>query len=398
MLTKPTKKKRAFLFFLGGSMKKFLFVAIILIISFNFAGCRITKENPEVIRENGLEVVINHKNQVSARKIIQVHLNNSLSINSRNDAIAAIGLDEISDFDVDSEGNIYISDRRGSENFLYKFNRSGDFVTAVGKRGQGPGEIQSLTYFCINNDDEIEISDTSGRKLTVFSNAGTVKKEMPIRFPFQRICSLRNGNFLAIKDIADLNGDFIIQLPLVILDSNLSQIKELDRYRIPNYLKRRNKKGTRPVFLYALSNDSIYVGNDERDYEILVFDFDGKMKKRIKRKHSAVRLSREYINERLNEIDPQTRKITYFPKYFPPFAEFFLSDEGNLYIQTYERDKESRSSIFDIINSDGVLTGQCVFNGINTRNLIKGICRSGRIYFLIAEEDGYKQLLISEIT
>ncbi len=379
-------------------MKKFLFAAIILITSFSFAGCRIEKKGPEVIRENGLEIVINHKNQVNARKIIKFYQNILLSINSRNDSIADIGLGDITDFDIDSEGNIYISNRRSSENVLYKFDKGGNFVMAFGKKGQGPGEIQSILYFCINSNDEIEITDTIGRKFMILNKVGKVKGEISIGFPFQRICSLRNGNFLAIKDIADINADFFIQLPLVILDSNLSQIKELDRYRIPNYLKRRNKKGTRPVFLYALSNDSIYVGNDERDYEILVFDFDGKMKKKIKREHSAVRLSREYINERLNEIDPQTREITYFPKYFPPFAGFFLSDEGNLYIQTYERDKESGSSIFDIINSDGVLTGQCVFDGINTRNLVKGICQSGRIYFLIAEEDGYKQLLISEIT
>jgi hypothetical protein len=397
MRAEPAKKKRSFLFFCGGIMKRILFVALILVSFFGFASCRIGKESPEVIRENGLEIVINHRNQVSAKKIIKFHLNSSLSINSRNDAIADIGLGEITDFDIDSEGNIYISNRRNSENVLYKFDKVGNFVTAFGKKGQGPGEIQSLSYFCINSNDEIEISDTIRRKLTILSKVGKVEREMPIGFPFQRICSLRNGNYLAINDISDINGDFIIQLPLVILDSNLSHIKEIDRYRIPNYLKGRNKKGTSPVFFYALSNDSIYVVNDERDYEIWVFDLSGKMKKKIRREYSAVRLSREYINERLNEIDPKTREITYFPKYFPPFARFFLGDKGDLYIQTYEKDKESQSSRFDIISSEGVLTGQCVFEGINTRNLVKAMGKSGRMFFLIADEDGYKQLLISGI-
>jgi hypothetical protein len=59
---------------------------------------------------------------------------------SRED-IAKLGLGDIYNFDIDSEGNIYVLNGKPVEYFVFKFDRNGRFVKFFGRKGQGPGEL-----------------------------------------------------------------------------------------------------------------------------------------------------------------------------------------------------------------------------------------------------------------
>jgi len=68
---------------------------------------------------------------------------------------------------VDSEGYVYVPD-----NGYYSvrvFSSSGDFLTEVGRQGQGPGEFQSLSDVAIGARDSLFVYDDINRRISVFS-------------------------------------------------------------------------------------------------------------------------------------------------------------------------------------------------------------------------------------
>jgi len=62
------------------------------------------------------------------------------------------------DIAVDKQGNIYVLDSRLSS--IKKFDKNGNFLTSIGKQGQGPGEMQMAAQMLIH-EDSLYVSDAS---------------------------------------------------------------------------------------------------------------------------------------------------------------------------------------------------------------------------------------------
>lgn len=216
---------------------------------------------------------------------------------------------------------------------------------------------------------------------------------MPISFSFQRAMSLRNGNFIIFKDISDFNGEYLIQIPCVLYSPDLIEIKELDKLRIPNYLKGKKKKGYPPYFVIEISNENIFIGNEERGYEILVYDFEGSLKRKIQKEFKKVEIPNEYKEKRLAKMIPQEKMNTYFPDSFPPFLNFTVDEVGRIFVVTFEQNNKSMNYI-DIFNKDGVYIGRTTINGLSGTGAIKIKCRQDHFYYLNEKINGYKELIV----
>ena len=154
-------------------MKKPLYLIIILSI---FACCGLRQEEVERIIEDGVEVVINHlepykiKGQPKA-----LYLEKEFSIDTEDDAIAALGLTDIWAASVDLNGNIFLlNSPRTKENLAFKFDSNGIFQKSFLKRGQGPEEVQSPTLPIITEKGEFVITDYFPRKLFYFNFDGEI--------------------------------------------------------------------------------------------------------------------------------------------------------------------------------------------------------------------------------
>ncbi|MFX0212313.1 MAG: hypothetical protein ACFFDT_40445, partial [Candidatus Hodarchaeota archaeon] len=107
--------------------------------------------------------------------------------------------------------------------------------------------------------------------------------------------------------------------------------------------------------------------------EILVFDLDGNLIKKIKKEHR--------------------------PGNQPPFqCLFFIDDDGRLFIMTFEKGENPKECIFDIFNSDGVLVARKSLD-VYVRNgtLIQPLyaqSKNNRLYCLREKESGFKELVV----
>ena len=71
----------------------------------------------------------------------------------------------------DSKGYIYVHDRGRAD--VRVFDESGQYVTTVGRRGEGPGEMREIVSMHVDDRDRLIVADRNSRRFTVFSDLGS---------------------------------------------------------------------------------------------------------------------------------------------------------------------------------------------------------------------------------
>lgn len=358
--------------------------------------------------EDGVEVIVNCLEPYKIKgEPSTFHLEEEFTIDTERNDIVKIGLSDITGFDVDSGGNIYFYSFKTKENFIFKFDRNANFITSFARKGQGPGEIQLSFYYHPKNvifRDRIILTDKGGKKLLIFEKGGNFIKQIPINPDIDEAHLLENGKYLVIKRLISSSTDYLYQIPLSLASSEFEEIRELDRKKIPNVFAVNEFDGSLMYILFwSVSNGKIYVGNEERGYEIWVYDFEGNFVKKIRKEYKSVKVSVEYKKEFLKpfvgpENEPQRKKI-YFSEFWPPFQYFFADDEGRLFVMTYEKAKNSKEYVYDIFNEDGFFIGKTRLENFgNVGDVVSRPldvkAKKNRLYCLQEKESGYKELVV----
>ena len=76
----------------------------------------------------------------------------------------------ITDIGVDEEERIYILDSR--ESHIKVFNKMGEYIKTIGKKGQGPGEMRRPASLQVTSQNEIVVNDPAARKIHFFTLDG----------------------------------------------------------------------------------------------------------------------------------------------------------------------------------------------------------------------------------
>ena len=391
-------------------MKKLL--ALFLVFLF-FSYCVPERDKVEEIMEDGVEVVINHLEPYKIKgEPSTLHLEEEFIIDLERDDLAEIGIADIGGFDVDSEGNIYFWCYESSENFIFKFDANGNFVGSYGRKGQGPGELAGPFYLRINERDEILVSDRAQKKLVVMNNHGDFVEEVKIAPNHFMVTLLDNNSLLVMKSIPKMD-EGIVEMPIVICNSDLEDITMLHQgQRTPNLAEVKEADVFNisvNLYVWSISKGEIYIGNKENGYEFLIFDFNGGLKRKIRKEYTSVKVSRQ-IKQKLRDValeqlGTKASKKLYFPDSMPPFLFFFTDDEGRLYVMTCEKGGGPRDFIFDIFNSDGLFIGRIsLSNGGNPffsfpLTAIGGgpynvRVKNNRLYCMRGKESGYQELVV----
>ena len=312
-------------------------------------------------------------------------LEKALTVDTENDQMAEMGLTDISHFGIDSEAKIFMVNPKAKEHYIFILNDDGTIISAFGNEGQGPGELQSPMELAISNQDEIFITDRG--KVVVFSNTGQFIKEFRIDNEYQKIIPLDGDRYLAIA--VKMNEDLSQSFQVILCSAGLEELKTLDSSKIESF-KKATKVNIIPTLVYWEKSDShIYTGNTD-EYEIRVFDFNGKLLRSIRKKHEAVLLSdddREKYEQRLQKYPPEIRESFFIPDAFPPFRDIVALSDKWLFIQTYEETDEG-NSLYDIFDANGEFTSRTELEGYQVK--FKG----DRVYCLRQKDSGYKELVV----
>ena len=382
-----------------GTMKK---LACFLVGLSFLINCGSKQPKVDRVIENGAEVVLNHPEPyVLKGQPSHLVLNEETRIDFEKGQYSGLGLKEPDFAEADSQGNIYVVEQYSdSESFVYKFSPTGAFVKKFGKKGQGPGELQGISGLIVNKSGHILISDRSAGKLVEFDADGNLVKETKVRYVVQEVIPLENGSYIArrtAKDSSESRHWFVC-----LFNPDFEEVKKLDSFDMSAYVPGKPNPGTIISFYWRVAGNRIYIGNEQRSYELLVYDLDGNLLRKIRKEYKPAPYPEEFRKqtEELASRQPAMNLVTRQDT--PPFNSFFPDDEGRLYVMTYEQGTNQDEYIHDIFNKDGVLVARVSLGkyGIMGRalNHLRTTATNGRFYRLHFKKSGYPELIVYRMT
>jgi len=384
-------------------MKKNIYLIVALCV---FISCGPKQERVEKVMEDGVEVVINHLEPYRVKgEPSTLNLEKVISIDTEDDAVATQGLTDIYHFDVDALGNIYILRHPTNPGELvFKFSGEGNLMASFARMGQGPFEVEYPNGLLVVGSDRVWILEDPKKKIYVFDLDGRGVAEKRLGMDYGDIAVLKNGTYLVMQtESKDMKAKYF---PIIIslFDSEFQKIKELDRFEkywnrlIATTLQEKIVCGINLIFFGKPHDERIYIGNSERGYEILVFDLEGQLFRKIRKEYSPVPVSQEYKENTVKDWEsfmPEYAKKIYFPEHWHPFHSFFLDDEGRIYVMTYEPGENPGEHMFDIFNKDGVFIARMSLDvyrwGWGEMN---AKAKENRLYVVREKESGYKEFVV----
>jgi hypothetical protein len=351
------------------------------------------QERVDRVVENGVEVVRNKLRPYQIKDTPRnLQVDKKVLIDFQGEEIVKLGIADIRGFDVDKEGNIYISVFKG-EYCLHKFDSEGSFVMSFARKGQGPGEMPIAKSLNVNDRGEILVHDIARKKLVVFDARGRLLKELELPPRITRLFPLSNGNYLVSTHQPERPSPFYYLVDLSLYGSDLKEIKRLDRLKLPNG----------PGASYWLPwKDRIYVGSEDRGYDIWVYNIKGYLIRKIKKEFDPVKIPEDIradwksAHERL-KLQTRTSEGFQVPEHWPPYDVFFIDEEGRLYVRTFEAGPEKGEHVHDIFNSNGVFIGRKSFDLSFDREFEYARSKNGQIYGFSENEAGFEQFSVYQL-
>ncbi len=374
--------------------------------------CGPKPDGVEKIFEDGVEVVINHLEPYSLPGEPSIlHFNEVLSIDTEKDEIAETGLTNIESFALDSKGNLFFIQRRSSDNFIYKFDKTGRFVSSFGRKGQGPGEFEWGGEIQIDENDRIMAKDMTKDKFFIFDTDGTLLDEIKLDENIEPVEYLGDQKYLAFRQIQDPDNA-VFRNYYGIANHTLSEFKEFYNFEFEDAVRATQYRPVRPGFVLGASATHIFIGNSKtEDYEILVYDFNGNLRRKIIKEFRPVEIPEEFktlikkVLGRYERGQELIKKLVY-PPHMPAFRYLFTDGQGRLFVMTNEREGE-REYWYDIFTKGGVFIGRTKLDNVQI-NYVEGKryttstkpvkVKDDRLYCLREKDSGYLELKIYRMT
>ncbi|MDH4270540.1 MAG: 6-bladed beta-propeller [Candidatus Aminicenantes bacterium] len=372
------------------------------------ASCGSKQPRIDKTYEEGVEVVFNHLEPYLLPGVPSaLKLEEDFSIDTESEEATAISLFEISDFSVDSEGNIYVAQRPKPADVIIKFDRKGKYLASFGRKGQGPGEFESSPGIEVDGEDHLFASDVSKRELFVFDREGTLIREIrPDRDLLYFECLGAKKYLLGWQTRDPEKGVF--RNDFAISSESMDNIKEFQSCEFEDAIAAPRYNAAMGSFAIGASATYIYFGDSNKGYEILVFDLNGNLVRKIRKEFRPVPVSDEYkeLVRKLMESRGSHGKMVlakmYWPSHKTPFRKLFTDTNGRLYVMTNEREGE-RTYWYDIFTSEGVFFGRTRLDNVKVNyyegkryddRALRVMARGDRLYCLREKDSGYVALTI----
>jgi len=321
-----------------------------------------------IFEEAGVTIIRNPKEPLHKTPILEIE--EELSIGG-----SGIGEDhelgQVRGFVVDNDGQIYVLDGRAPH--IKIFDSSGKHIRSIGQKGQGPGELDMPSAVSINRKkEELAVFELS-RRISVFSLGCVFLRHIEnIWTRGGHIDS--KGNIYVINDFVNPEDP---RFELKKLASDASLIDILAVYTSPPSPK---INPFLPHGTFLLDKEENLVYGYPSSYEIHYFGAEsGKVFRKVVRDYDPLEITDEGKEEKSKSYSSKVTLV--FSKYHSAYKRFFMSDEGHLFVQTWEITEDGKS-IHDIFDSKGRFIGRIPLNPSGMEIL------NGKYYALETGEDG----------
>jgi hypothetical protein len=337
-------------------MKKlFMILPLVFLLCFAFACQDKAEWKGTFEEEDGVMVVKNPQEPIYGPEVF--NLEEDLIITNEAGEEKYM-FQDIQNLAVDDEENIYIADYKAGH--IPVFNKNGEYVRTIGRRGQGPGEMIAPIDLKALSQGALLINDAYQYRLVLFSLDG------------EHLSNLSTSKYLgfrrpAIDSQGNIVAGFVIpgeefKYELTKFDSDLNPVFTIATY--PQQLSGANSTAIHYFEWTRLTNlawnvneqDQIIWGHMSK-YELFVHNPDGKLIKKIVRDYDGIKITNQEKEKLIKDIFgdnpvPPNMNIQ-FPEKYPPFIRFSCDEEGRIYVQTYDKTEDGEADYYDVFDSEG---------------------------------------------
>ena len=277
---------------------------------------------------------------------------------------------------IHSNGNIFVSDFDAHN--IKIFSPLGKLIKVVGQQGQGPGDFNSPSFIDIVGDRLI-VWEVINRRFSILDENGRFIKSVLISPEIGRpvgMKALPDGRVVLMTEMqVEIKNVLQQWYRLFLLSSDLEILKTIYSVKLE-----MRKLITEPVRMYVpqpfrpfiywdvLVDGRIAIGFSDK-YGIEIHDPD---------KGKLYAFSQKYQPIEVNDDDKKrhfsiftmavwkgnTKEIkkgapeyvknnTAFPKYKPAFKNIISDDEGNIWVQPHNKNRETEEQFFDVFDKKG---------------------------------------------
>jgi hypothetical protein len=355
-------------------------LSLIIVISF----CDLL-EAQKIKTIDGVKTVINGKKPKPPKATLsKLRLEEEMTIGEGDDPDKSFS--EVSVFEVNDNGYIYALDFKDRK--VKIFDDSGAYVGSIGKKGQGPGELNMPSGILISQKNELIIEDTLNRRLAFFTLEGEFIKNISLadRLGLVNLMQDSQGYFLG-REIG-LDGDKMY-FEIKKYDAELKPLFTFDKieFAVPIPGTKINIMDLMSLYQFDGKGNVFYGRNQE--YELKVFDAEGNHILSIQKDYNPVKITQEDKDEMLDKIPNVTpgvniKEMFEFPKYYPPYQFFSLDEQERIFVRTWEKGEVKGEYVFDIFNPEGIFIAQYI-----TKADVR-LWKDNKMYSIEENDDGFK--------
>jgi hypothetical protein len=310
--------------------------------------------------ENGVKVIENPDEPLFGELIFD--LAEDLAIGNEKDENYMFY--RASDIELDNQDNIYLLDSGNCR--VQKFDRNGNYLQTIGRKGQGPGEFENPFRILVDGQNNIYVSGM--RSIQVFDSKGKFTRSISVSFFLLDFVANQDGNITAYGSVTSEQGQ---NFEVVIIDSTGKTLKRVSKFPGTNMVAR---EGVGFMLSHDYSPNLWFTPIDKKriiygynsEYKLFLIDQSGNNLLIIKKDEPFQSISDKekdkIINEAMEDTARQGRKwprdvieeAANFPKYRPFFNRILADDKGRIYVRKIKSVLEKSEPVeFDIFSADG---------------------------------------------
>ncbi len=341
-------------------MKRFLFTLIIFFfINNSFAGSnKEDKWKGKITYKNGIRVVENPVLPIFG--YLKLDLKEDLKISSEEEKNHILYGEKL---EIDEKGNIYFLDMENCTVVI--FDKFGKYLKTIGRKGQGPGELQTPRDFYIDESGRLIVVDE--RKIHIFNKEGEFQNTISIPFSPLNAFISKNGKILVNSFLSSEEGR---KNAIVVIDSNNQVVKTQYEFFIAK-IPFREQNGRKLFFhlshpytpeLYLTRLvDGKFLFGFSLDYTLYVLNQNLRIESQIKKDeplHSIKTIEKDKIYEEYAYLEKKwgkdvLKEALQFPPHRPFYKGIITDEKGWIYIVKVASILEEKDRFIDVFDEKG---------------------------------------------